>query len=133
MAPCKGSTNTRGSPNVIDNNNNELSTIMAQMEQLMGIIQGYMERTNVTLGMVVEMKKMFEEKQKELEKKNTLLKDQMTKKDKIDHEQDKETQIKVKKEEEDRKHKMNQREEEVVEILQNQVHRLFTAKGILAI
>ena len=55
--------------------------IAGYMEQLLKIIQGYEEKTSATLGMVAEMK-IFEEKLKNLEKENSLLKEQVTKKDK---------------------------------------------------
>ena len=85
------------------------------MEQLMGIIQRYQEKNNATLGMMPEMKKMFEEKFNDLEKENNLLKEQFFK-DKTEHEQDEETQAnKSKKEEEGDKHKMNKKEIEFTE------------------
>ena len=75
-------TNTRASLNQAKNNQAKSSNMIAgYMEQLLKIIQGYEEKTSATLGMVAEMK-IFEEKLKNLEKENSLLKEQVTKKDK---------------------------------------------------
>ena len=46
----------------------------------MGNIQGYEEMKNATSRMVAKMKKMFEEKFNDLEKENSLFKEQVIKK-----------------------------------------------------
>ena len=53
MALKKGSTSTRVSLNQVENNQAETNNmVIAQMEQLMKIIQGYEEKNNATIGMM---------------------------------------------------------------------------------
>ena len=79
------------------------------MEHLMKIIQGYQEKNNTTTRMMAEMKKMFEENFQNLEKENSLLKEQVTKKYKTTNVRDEETYVgKSKKEEDERKYMMNE-------------------------
>ena len=46
-----------------------------QMNQLAKMIQGYKETNNATIKMMIEMKKMFEEKMRTLEMENNVLKE----------------------------------------------------------
>ena len=59
MAPKRrGSANTKASPSLEETSNPET----LQMNQLAKMIQGYEEKNNATTEMMIEMKKMFEEK-----------------------------------------------------------------------
>ena len=59
MAPKRrGSANTKASPSIEETSNPET----LQMNQLAKMIQGYEEKNNATNEMMIEMKKMFEEK-----------------------------------------------------------------------
>ena len=54
----RGSVNTKVSPSIEESRNPR--TI--QEDQLVKMIQGYEEKNNVTTEMMIEMKKMFDEK-----------------------------------------------------------------------
>ena len=72
MAPKRrGSANTKATPSVEETSNPET----LQMNQLAKMIQGYEEKNNATTEMMVEMKKMFEEKMQALEMENNILKE----------------------------------------------------------
>ena len=77
----------------------------------MKIIQSNEVKNNATSGMVTEMKKMFDEKLQNLEKENSLLKEQVIKKDKTENVQSEETLVdKYKKDKEGRKQKFDDEE-----------------------
>ena len=72
MAP-----NRRGSANT---NVGESSNPRAmQVDQLAKMIQGYEEKNNATIEMMMEMRKMFNEKFQALEKENNVLKQKLGK------------------------------------------------------
>ena len=79
----------------------------------MKIVQVYKEKNNATSRMVAEMKNIFEKKLQNLEKENILLKEQVTKKDKIENMLIEETLAnKGKKSREGMKHKTDEEETE---------------------
>ena len=67
----RGSANTKASPSIEETSNPET----LQMNQLAKMIQGYEEKKNATTEMMIEMRKMFEEKMQALEMDNNILKD----------------------------------------------------------
>ena len=72
MAPKRrGSANTKASPSLEETSNPET----LQLNQLAKMIQGYEEKNNATTEMMIEMKKMFEEKMRTLEMENNVLKE----------------------------------------------------------
>ena len=72
MAPKRrGLVNTKASPSLEETRN--LETL--KMNQLAKIIQGYEEKNNAMMEMMIEMKKMFEEKLRTLEMENNVLKE----------------------------------------------------------
>ena len=56
-----------------------------QMEQLIKVIQGYGEKSSATTGMMVAMKKMFDEKLQTLEREKNIPKERTNRDDKIEN------------------------------------------------
>ena len=76
----------------------------------MKIIQGYEKKNNSSIGMMAEMKKMFEEKLQNMEKENDMLKEKTKKKDKKKITRSEETIV-----EKGKKHKVNRDDTEFPE------------------
>ena len=94
MAPKKGSKNTKISPNQVDNNQGESNNLVTtQMEQLMKIIQGYEEQNSATVGMMNQMKRIFDEKLQALEKDNNIMKERTNKKGRTKNARSEETSV----------------------------------------
>ena len=67
----RGSPNTKISPSLEDSSNPEA----LQINQLAKMIQGQKEKNNATTVMMIEMKRMFDEKLQALERENNVLKE----------------------------------------------------------
>ena len=67
----RDSANTKASPSLNETSNPET----LQVNQWAKMIQGYEKKNNATAEMMIEMKKMFEEKMQALEIENNILKE----------------------------------------------------------
>ena len=80
----KGSANTKVSPSLEESNN--LATL--QIDQLAKMIQGYKKKINATIKMMIDMRKMFDEKLQVLERENKGLKEKANFKKRIEYTKD---------------------------------------------
>ena len=67
----RGLANTKISPSLEESSNLQA----LQIDQLAKMIQGYEEKNNAATEMMMEMKRMFDEKLQALEKENNVLKE----------------------------------------------------------